>query len=794
MKGTTPRALELSPKIIRVDIAPVRLAGERQRWPSIFSRVHGRLGVRDKAREGGGGVSREKKVVVMNGAKMMAVLAALALSTGCELDDRQPSLSGEGFADAEAPAPSEAASMGGGGAASAPSDGPNGMEAALGCSPALGECRVCEPDSARCSEAGDVERCDAAGSGWVFSATCSGETPECVPETGTCGACSAGDVRSCVGALGNCAAGAQSCGSDLRWGPCSIQPALVDSCSPGDDADCDGTPNNPPEGCNCSADVSCGISDVGSCQLGTSRCTDGRLGACVGALTPAPRDCRSIVDNDCDGLPDSQLDAVCQCSPGSVEACDAHVGLDGIGICRAGQRTCVASAGALSSNWGACLGSLGPAAKNCTSTADNDCNGLADREEPVCTPEVTVTIESRGNATFGFVSSSPAGLACSNPPCRASFPAGTSITLESQTVSQFRHGFSGWGGPCSGLEECSFIASANVTVTAAFDPANVVFVTSATTTGDLGGRQGADALCNRLAAAGSQPGQYFAWLSTSTDSAVDRMRGARGWIRPDGLPVVDTLDDFTGDMFHPIRIDEARRDVGTLSVLTASTGAGRLGPPGGVPCADFTSGLPGGTVVDGGNTNAIGFRFSSFNQAACSVPRPIYCFGVDREVAIRPRADDGRVAFVSRGFLPAGGRAGADQFCRSEAGQLGLSGSFKALLATSTASPASQFDLTGPPWIGLDGVRIASTARAFFEAAQWDTAPKPDGAQGNGGVRVGGTTLTQAGTLQNTCNDWTSTAGSADVGSVGMVNVRDFFHFFGASACDSGTPIVCMEE
>ncbi|HWO13438.1 MAG TPA: hypothetical protein VNN80_28250, partial [Polyangiaceae bacterium] len=710
--------------------------------------------------------------------KALGALAALVLSSGCGFDDGRTLVSsGDTVAEGAAPAGGAAGGAGNGGVVPL-QNGPNGAAAELGCSSSLGDCSACEAGTTRCSASGAVERCDEATGAWVFSEACSGATPECVPETGTCGSCSAGDERTCVGALGNCAAGTQRCGADLRWGPCSIQ-AGIDSCVPGDDADCDGTPNNPPEGCSCSADVSCGVSDLGNCQLGTSRCVGGRLGACTGAVPPAARDCRSSADNDCDGFPDSALDTVCQCVPGAVEACDVHAGLDGIGVCRAGTRTCIVSAGALSSAWGACLGSVAPAASNCASAADNDCNGVLDREEAACAPPgVTVSLESRGNATFGFVRSSPPGLECSAPPCSASFPVGTQVTLESQTVTQFRHGFSGWGGPCSGLEECTFVASANVTVTAAFDPANIAFVTSATTTGDLGGRQGGDALCNQLAAAAGQPGSYVAWLSTSTESAVDRMRGSRGWIRPDGLPVVDTLDDFQGDMFYPIRVDQLGRDVGTLSVLTASTGAGRLGPPGGVPCGDFTSGLAGGSVVDGGNTNAIGFRFSSFNQAACNVPRPIYCFGLDREVAIRPRPDDGRVAFVSRGFLPSGGRAGADQFCQSEASQLGLSGSFRALLATSTASPASQFDLTGPPWIGLDGVRIASTARAFFESTQWDTAPKPNGAQGNGGVWVGGTSLTQPGTLQDTCNDWTSTGGNADVGSVGMVNVQDFFHFF----------------
>jgi len=665
-------------------------------------------------------------------------------------------------------------------------------EATPTCAASLRRCSVCDPGKMRCSAGGDVERCDAAGGAWVLDASCSGEV--CVPEIGDCGECSAGDVRACTDALGNCAAGQQRCGADSRWAPCSIAPASVDNCDPGGDADCDGTPNNPPGGCGCSANVSCGTSDVGACQLGTSICTGGQLGPCMGAIGPAPRNCRSNADNDCDGLPDDAVDSVCQCVPDAVEACDTHGSLDGVGVCQAGRRTCVASAGALSSSWGVCVGAVAPGATDCTSALDNDCNGVADRYDLACAPpDVVVTIEPRGNATFGVVRSSPAGLECRQPPCSASFPQGTSVTLTSTTVAQFRHGFAGWGGPCTGLEECSFVVSANVTVTAAFDQANVAFVTSETVNGNLGGRAGADAVCNRLASSGGLPGQYFAWLSTSTASSVDRLRGSRGWIRSDGLPLVDTLDDLPDYMFYPLRTDEQRRDVGEQQVLTASTGDGRLGPPFEAPCADFTSATASG-VVDGGLTSAVGLLWSTFTQAGCGVQRHLYCLGTGRQVAIRPEPDDGRVAFISDAFLPAGGRAGADQFCQSQATRLRLSGTFKAVLATSTASAASQFDLNGLPWIGLDGVRIATTARAFFESASWDTVPKAEFPYGNSGVWVGGTSLTQPGTLANTCNDWRDTNGSVDAGASGMTGVNQFYRRYGAGPCATATSMVCLEQ
>lgn len=66
------------------------------------------------------------------------------------------------------------------------------------------------------------------------------------PPSGPCG--TRGTTRLCSEAqlLGNCAAGTQNCQQDGSWSECSITRKAQDSCEPGDDADCDGTPN---EGC-----------------------------------------------------------------------------------------------------------------------------------------------------------------------------------------------------------------------------------------------------------------------------------------------------------------------------------------------------------------------------------------------------------------------------------------------------------------------------------------------------------------------------------------------------------------
>jgi len=192
--------------------------------------------------------------------------------------------------------------------------------------------------------------------------------------------CAVGDERACreAGLLGPCAAGTQTCRAEDNWSACTIAPAASDGCEPGDDADCDGTPN---EGCTCvDGDVqTCGdVPEHGRCALGASTCVEGTWGPCEGVLAPAIRDCSSAEDNDCDGLADETLDDACLCVPGATERCDAHPGLDGVGACAAGARACLPLRDGSRSDWGLCEGSVGPSAERCDGVLDEDCDGEVD--------------------------------------------------------------------------------------------------------------------------------------------------------------------------------------------------------------------------------------------------------------------------------------------------------------------------------------------------------------------------------------------------------------------------------
>lgn len=217
---------------------------------------------------------------------------------------------------------------------------------------------------------------------------CDGQPDDTIDETCRCVPASEEpcDEHAGLDGRGQCRPGSRTCvlgtgNASSDWGACqgSVGPEAADSCAVrGDDSDCDGTPNG---GCPCveGETTACGPStDEGLCQRGTSSCLNGAFGTCQGAVFPAPRNCASPMDNDCDGRPDNTVDAVCTCVIGDTQVCGEHPGQDGVGRCVAGERRCEVGAGNATSRFGACTGSIGPAAQDsCTvPNDDSNCDGF----------------------------------------------------------------------------------------------------------------------------------------------------------------------------------------------------------------------------------------------------------------------------------------------------------------------------------------------------------------------------------------------------------------------------------
>ena len=116
-------------------------------------------------------------------------------------------------------------------------------------------------------------------------------------------------------------------------------------------------------------------------------------------------------------------------------------------------------------------------------------------------------------------------------------------------------------------------------------PPKIVFVTSQTFNGNLGGLAGADAKCNAAAMAATPsplPGTYTAWLSDSSIDARDRVTQSAGpYVRTDGVRVAESFTDLTDCpagvcLQAPINLDENNVTRDEVSTWTATGPDGAL--------------------------------------------------------------------------------------------------------------------------------------------------------------------------------------------------------------------------
>jgi MYXO-CTERM domain-containing protein len=212
---------------------------------------------------------------------------------------------------------------------------------------------------------------------------------------------------------GICQAGVSSCVelSPGTWGMSAcmgeVLPAAQESCN-GLDNDCDGQVGNVP-GTTTPLSQACytGPSNTvdpltgfprGICKAGQSTCTNGAWSACAVCPDTDPPPWRDGLNHDsCEILPHTQIcgtegspspDATydmtcsgviaCSCTSGTTSCYDGPPATRDVGACRSGTRTCT------DGSWGSCVGQVLPKARDCSSSVDNDCNGLPDSGEAAC--------------------------------------------------------------------------------------------------------------------------------------------------------------------------------------------------------------------------------------------------------------------------------------------------------------------------------------------------------------------------------------------------------------------------
>ena len=294
---------------------------------------------------------------------------------------------------------------------------------------------------------------------------------------------------------------------------------------------------------------------------------------------------------------------------------------------------------------------------------------------------------------------------------------------------------------------------------------NIVFVTPPTLTpGAFNGLQGADAACRMFAAQANLSGTYVAYLSTSTVNAIDRLAGARGWRRRDGVPFADLPEEILSSRIWspPIVQADGARPVSTNGDERVVTGTNSTGDATtDATCGDFTTEL---ATVMIGSASATGWSFVDLRLPtnSCGSGQRIYCFGIDRNVPVpapMPMTNDRRAFVSSSLWYPGGGIIDADARCQADATSAGITGTFVAFLATSSQSAASRFSAAGAPWMRVDGLRIADTATDVLTDPRRLRVPLNVTANGlyasNAQVWTGsGNPSTQG---ASTCSDWTAT-------------------------------------
>ena len=272
---------------------------------------------------------------------------------------------------------------------------------------------------------------------------------------------------------GICKAGVQTCSSGV-WGACPVCPTNawqtpasfpgceilpqtetcgVDGLGNQVDMNCNGIVA---DGCGCTpgASQSCyrgpsGTLGVGACKAGTQTCqagTPASWGACSGDVLPGPLDCTKPpasppADNNCNSIPDYQEPGCNLCPPPgdpSLVCYDGPAGTAGVGLCRAGVRSC--TNGVL----GACTGQILPSPEVCDGK-DNDCNNAID-DLATCTAGLACKNGACVPATCGVEQPCPEGYTCTAGACQVA-PCGTGPACTAGAVCRFGQ----CTDPCAGV-------------------------------------------------------------------------------------------------------------------------------------------------------------------------------------------------------------------------------------------------------------------------------------------------------------------------------------------------------
>jgi hypothetical protein len=157
----------------------------------------------------------------------------------------------------------------------------------------------------------------------------------------------------------------------------------------------------------------------------------------------------------------------------------------------------------------------------------------------------------------------------------------------------------------------------------------LVFVSSTTHTGNAGGLDGADAICQDLAVAAGRPGSYRAWLSDDSGAPSTRfIRASVPYVLVNGDIVANSYADLTdGSLLNrAISVTETGMSGGfapnEVWTSTGDDGQQQLAPDN---CNSWTNGTAA-FKGDFGLKSSIGPSWTGSNFRNCDQASRLYCF------------------------------------------------------------------------------------------------------------------------------------------------------------------------
>lgn len=433
---------------------------------------------------------------------------------------------------------------------------------------------------------------------------------------------------------------------------------------------------------------------------------------------------------------------------------------------------------------------------NCTFTVSADAGATATVQLNLWS-QVTVGISPAG-IPGARVLSLDGGLDCPGD-CSQRFPPGSTVILQATSTRSGTRPVRLSSQPstlCAGSDAgaCGFVMPmANVFVDAGFIGTNYIFPTSVLLPMDLTRAQ-YDTTCANLAAdAGLFGGSWAAVLGNSGNSVPGVFSGRQGFIRPDGKPVVNTIDPLVAHVFYPPRVDERGRDLWTADAGAplVVTGAGITG------CFSWDMSGTSGAPAAGSASAGRGGWYQGAGSVLCSggVGR-IYCaqYLWNNPVSVPTPPRNSRFAFVTR--VGVVGNYDADMLCQGDALYAGYdAGTYVALRATTSASALSRVRLDAGVWVRPDGVplveSVADLAAGKLAAPNNMTVDNVEAGYLEY-AWTGGMTIAQpAPDAMSNCNNWTS-GSTAYSGS--PVETTSGWFSAAVQNCGAGLRFYCLQQ